>query len=64
MFKLAIEVRCKTYFNLIHVIFLSLGSTKPVYFFGTPGSCLAVSTFMLHFMHEVLLLCRYTNKLP
>ena len=36
MFKLDIEVCCKNYFELIHAIFLSLGSTKSVYFFGTP----------------------------
>ena len=37
MFKLTIEVCVETYFGLIHVIFLSLGSTKSVYFYGKPG---------------------------
>ena len=38
MFKLAIEVCFKKHFEFIHVIFLSLGLTISVYFFGTPGS--------------------------
>ena len=37
MFKLAVEVCFQNYFGLIHAIFLLLGSTKSVYFFGTPG---------------------------
>ena len=37
MFKLAIEVCFENNFGLIHAIFLSLGSTKSGYFFGTPG---------------------------
>ena len=37
MFKLAIEVCSENHFGLIHAIFQSLGSTKSVYFFGTPG---------------------------
>ena len=38
MFKLAIEVCFGDYFGLVHAIYLSLGSTKSVYFFwGTPS---------------------------
>ena len=37
MLKLAIEVCFENYFGLIHAICLLLGSTKSVYFFGTPG---------------------------
>ena len=37
MFKLTIEVCFENNFGLIHAIFLSLGSLKSVYFFGTPG---------------------------
>ena len=33
MFKLAVEVRFENYFGLIRAIFLSLGSSKSVYFF-------------------------------
>ena len=38
MFQLAIEVCFENNFGLIHVIFLSLGLTKSVYFLGTPGT--------------------------
>ena len=38
MFKLAIEVCFKNNFESIHAIFLSPGSTKSVYSFGTPGT--------------------------
>ena len=37
MFKLAIVVCFGNHFCLIHAIFLSLGSTKSAYFFGTSG---------------------------
>ena len=37
MFKLAIEVCFENHFGLIRAIFLSLRSSKSVYFFGTPG---------------------------
>ena len=33
MFKLAIEVCFENFFELIHAIFLLVGSTKSVYFF-------------------------------
>ena len=33
MFKLAFEVCFENHFGLIHLIFLTLGSTKSVYFF-------------------------------
>ena len=36
MFKLDIEVYFKNNFELIQAIFPSLGTTKSVYFFGTP----------------------------
>ena len=42
MFKLAIEVCFENYLELIHVTFLSLGSTKSVHFFETPGSCIVI----------------------
>ena len=38
MFKLAIKVCFENYFGLIHALLLLLGSTKSVYFFGTPSS--------------------------
>ena len=38
MFKLAIEVCFENHFGLSHDIFLSLGSKKSGYFFGTPGT--------------------------
>ena len=37
MIQLAIEVCFENHYGFIHVIFLSLGSTKSVYFFGMPG---------------------------
>ena len=37
LFKFAIEVCFENHFGLIHALFLSLGSTKCVYFFGTPA---------------------------
>ena len=37
MFKLAIEVCIENHFGLIRATFLSLGSTKSLHFFGTPG---------------------------
>ena len=38
MSKLAIEICFDNLFGLIRAIFSPLGSTKSVYFFGTPGS--------------------------
>ena len=37
MFKLAIEVCFKIHLGLTRTMFLSPGSTKSVYFFGTPS---------------------------
>ena len=45
MFNLAIEVCFENHFGLIRAIFLSLGSSKSVYFFGTPGNSLGVMNF-------------------
>ena len=43
MFQLAIEVCFENYFGLIHAIFLSLGSSESVYFFGTHGTYIFLS---------------------
>ena len=43
MFNLAIEVCFENHFGLIHAIFLSLGSSKSVNFFGTPGKIYQLS---------------------
>ena len=42
-FKLAIEVCFRNYFELIHDVVLSQGSTKSVYLFGTPDTWLTIS---------------------
>ena len=44
MFKLAIEVCFENHFGLIHAIFLSLGSSKSVYFFGKSGIIIISNT--------------------
>ena len=59
MFMLAIKVCFENYFGLIHAIYLSLGSTKFVYFFGTTGILMKESSNLFaHFgsraTHRVL----------